>query len=472
MAGIKLCVSLQSQTGNAALVKGLRRLPFTEESRVRIPYVVHEKPLQKRLLSFIPRAGQKAGQNEKPEIIFIALERMKQKNTKVILPYKPAELYLGSSEQFVFFSWWSLTEERYIREKVRPDVIIRDKDKRIAALEIIRDELNQLIADRNERMIYHEVVKAPAKPDKKYKSLQQWAQLFETDQDNSKDSIASMREFRRKLDEFQKEHPLYSGCTPNEVNDILLKEFIKYCKETKRATKTINKYLYAVQKLFEWMKSKGYSDKEYTTKHLRVDEIKNETERFPPLTHEQKELVFNYYRNWEHNRYYYLFILHVYYTCIRPVELHRLKIEQFDFKRKTIYIPWYKSKNGLSKYVQILEPMYTALMDFEVHKLPKNFYLFGAQCQPSKEQFTGRYTSDVWMRHRERIGLPETVQMYGLKHTFNVDYIENNKDQIDWEWLRNHNRHASVQQTQEYISGLTAFFLDETKSRILNYHRK
>lgn len=25
---------------NAALVKGLRRLPFTEESRVRIPYVV------------------------------------------------------------------------------------------------------------------------------------------------------------------------------------------------------------------------------------------------------------------------------------------------------------------------------------------------------------------------------------------------------------------------------------------------
>ncbi len=28
---------------NAALVKGLRRLPFTEESRVRIPYVVRKK---------------------------------------------------------------------------------------------------------------------------------------------------------------------------------------------------------------------------------------------------------------------------------------------------------------------------------------------------------------------------------------------------------------------------------------------
>ncbi len=28
--------------GNAALVKGLRRLPFTEESRVRFPYVVQK----------------------------------------------------------------------------------------------------------------------------------------------------------------------------------------------------------------------------------------------------------------------------------------------------------------------------------------------------------------------------------------------------------------------------------------------
>ncbi len=31
------------KSGNAALVKGLRRLPFTEESRVRIPYVVQKQ---------------------------------------------------------------------------------------------------------------------------------------------------------------------------------------------------------------------------------------------------------------------------------------------------------------------------------------------------------------------------------------------------------------------------------------------
>lgn len=37
-------VSLPSKKDNAALVKGLRRLPFTEESRVRFPYVVQSPP--------------------------------------------------------------------------------------------------------------------------------------------------------------------------------------------------------------------------------------------------------------------------------------------------------------------------------------------------------------------------------------------------------------------------------------------
>jgi hypothetical protein len=67
------------------------------------------------------------------------------------------------------------------------------------------------------------------------------------------------------------------------------------------------------------------------------------------------------------------------------------------------------------------------------------------------------------------MGMPKEKQSYGLKHTFNVDYVENNKYKIDWEFLRRHNRHATVQQTQAYISTLTAYFIDETQSVILDY---
>jgi len=66
--------------------------------------------------------------------------------------------------------------------------------------------------------------------------------------------------------------------------------------------------------------------------------------------------------------------------------------------------------------------------------------------------------------------MPMEKQVYGLKHTFNIDYyVENNKYNIDWEWLRRHNRHSDIKQTQEYFRP-DCIFLDETESIILNYN--
>lgn len=50
--------------GNAALVKGLRRLPFTEESRVRFPYVVRKSLSKFERLFYFP--------------IFVVCEEIKQ----------------------------------------------------------------------------------------------------------------------------------------------------------------------------------------------------------------------------------------------------------------------------------------------------------------------------------------------------------------------------------------------------------
>jgi hypothetical protein len=112
------------------------------------------------------------------------------------------------------------------------------------------------------------------------------------------------------------------------------------------------------------------------------------------------------------------------------------------------------------------------MIEMGIDRLPGEHYLFGINFRPSKTKYReqGAQSSEVWAYYRKQISMPKEKQAYGLKHTFNVDYVENNKYNIDWEWLRRHNRHATKEQTQEYISCLTAYFLDETKAIILNYN--
>ena len=66
------CAAIFAPRTNAALVKGLRRLPFTEESRVRFPYVVHN-PLFKRVFLFPEILTGLAFQRFSPDFHFLSL---------------------------------------------------------------------------------------------------------------------------------------------------------------------------------------------------------------------------------------------------------------------------------------------------------------------------------------------------------------------------------------------------------------
>ena len=129
------------------------------------------------------------------------------------------------------------------------------------------------------------------------------------------------------------------------------------------------------------------------------------------------------------------------------------------------------AKNGLSKHVQILEPLLQALNEYGISTLPADYYLFGEQGKPGPTKIKKTsWSANLWFRDAPALGLAGTSKTpYSFKHTFNIDYIENNKKNVDWEWLRRHNRHATIAQTQEYISDLTAYFLDEGNANILDY---
>lgn len=386
----------------------------------------------------------------------------------IIPPYKKAFVYIGDDDRYVEFSYWSKNKKKYLREKVR----IKEKFIPTATKEVLLPKLcqqiNALITQRNKSGTYHEDVIGTSVLSA-HKTLHEWVQVASlNERDFSADMRSNLTALTNILTQFVETYPHYRRIIVPELNDDFFEDLIQFFKESGRAGKTINKYLLTITTLSTWLHRKKIIPASISTEHLRVKQPKNETGRFPPLTEEEKVLAFSYFR--ERDPAYYLFLLFMYYTCIRPAELQRLKVGNIDIKGRKILVPWYDSKNGLSNYVQVFDPLAQAIQDMNVLSLPSGMYLFSKKCQPGYEHDESNYTSDYWSLHRPKMGMPKSKQLYGFKHTFNIDYVERNKRKVDWEWLRRHNRHATVQQTQAYISGLTAYFLDETKNTIINYH--
>jgi integrase len=384
------------------------------------------------------------------------------------IPYKLAKVYNGDKEWFVHYSYWSLSKRKYEREKVRIDQRGLNKEDRQILLDDVARELNEELRARNRRKEYHRELTKESKKRLNASLVEVLAMAAARPVGKKDGQIAPSRKssylaLATKLEQFYVEHPAFNNTHPLDLDDRFIIAYRGYLQAEDFTGKTINKHLWTIGAIMEECGIK------MDIEAYRVKQIKNETNKYPPLTHEEKEIAFAYWK--EVNPGYYLMLLCQYYTCIRPAELHRLQVKNFNFKDHTIYVPWADSKNGLSAHVQMFEPLKEALLAAKVHKLPADTFLFGWQCQPSNEEYKGDWASKTWSKHRARMGMPIEKQPYGLKHTFNKDYVENNKKKggIDWEFLRRHNRHATVQQTQQYISELTAYHLDTKKAKILDY---
>jgi integrase len=329
-------------------------------------------------------------------------------------------------------------------------------------------ELNKEFRLRNRKLIYHPEG-VSRKAGRSLATVAELAVAASQDMSLKAEIRSCYSKLNHNLKGFEKAHPAYAGARPAAMTDGLITQFVKYLQTEGKASKTINDLVWSMGKLAKRLRAQGISVPAVDYEQHRVQHIYIETNKYIPLTHAEKERAFSYFR--EHSPEYYMFLLFVYYTCIRPAELCRLQVKQIDLSGNKIHVPWFSSKNGLSNYVQILEPLRQALQDYGIDMLDKDMYLFAGNCKPGKEMSDSKMIPKIWHKHREKLGMATGKSAYGLKHTFNIDYVENNKQQVDWEWLRRHNRHATVMQTQQYISGLTAYFIDETKHVILNYHK-
>jgi len=148
------------------------------------------------------------------------------------------------------------------------------------------------------------------------------------------------------------------------------------------------------------------------------------------------------------------------YTCFtRPLELCSLVPADIDANKEWLQIRVENSKVSHTSYRQITPAVRDLLTDFKLEKMHRQKLIFESICgnDPNPKARRKRVTL-LWNKVVIN-GLGIKKEMYGLKHTGNINYLKglDNIGDTNLIWLQRQNDHTSLATTQKYIRDLGVY---------------
>lgn len=133
----------------------------------------------------------------------------------------------------------------------------------------------------------------------------------------------------------------------------------------------------------------------------------------------------------------------VYHSAIRPIEAHLIQMKDIDIDRRRIFIPEDNAKNGHSRSATLSKQLIDRLTPIvERYKDSPRMYLFGAgNLEPNEVPIAKSYFGKLWVRMRNALGLPDTMQLYSLRDSGISDLIHSGVDPLT---VQHHADHSSL----------------------------
>jgi hypothetical protein len=120
--------------------------------------------------------------------------------------------------------------------------------------------------------------------------------------------------------------------------------------------------------------------------------------------------------------------------------------------------------------VQIVPAPAPYLENMELQTYPKEHYLFSegrplrdSRGNPSYEPGISLVQKSKFYRTWVKVvkeGLGIDKNLYALKYTDNIEYLQQNKGSIDLKWQQMQNRHSSITMTERYNRQLGVYFIE------------
>ena len=139
----------------------------------------------------------------------------------------------------------------------------------------------------------------------------------------------------------------------------------------------------------------------------------------------------------------------LYYCFIRPVEMTRLRVRDFNLQTGVIVISAENAKNRKTEPVTLPRHVIHHALDLGIFSAPLDHFIFSTKLRPGKEQIAPKIFRDHWEKLRSQLRLDRKWKFYSLKDTGISEMCHNKIATIA---VRDQARHSSLSITELYAS--------------------
>ncbi len=240
--------------------------------------------------------------------------------------------------------------------------------------------------------------------------------------------------------------------------------FVNYLKQyTKLCNTSVNHYLDTLNTLFAMLESNGLVNANPVKKVKRLKERRNHGKFF---TTEQREVLKrDMNRNAPHLV---LPAKWVYYCCLRPDELRRVRLGDLRFHHNgtawngTVTVAAGIAKDAEQRIVNIPEPFVLELLELGYNALPPSFHVVSHDGFPGPDMVGKNFFWKHFRRVLDRVAFEPGYYFYGWKHTGN---FHAHQAGITLKELQIHNGHSDIRTTDNYFGNMSAVNLIQIKTK-------
>ena len=262
--------------------------------------------------------------------------------------------------------------------------------------------------------------------------------MAETEKTHREATIRSYKSFIKVFVEWVEN--LKPGIYSSMITHAMVVRFMDYVFFERKAPNgedisayTYNSYIRHGSAFFNWMIEKCYCKENHFSKIKRK---KTQDKRRILIPEDYREKIDNYLK--EKNPGFLLVLKLIYAGLIRPKELRMLKVGDLSFADKQIRIRKEVAKNGHERVVPVSDEILISFLDLGVPKAANSDYLFGPGYLPSPTMIAEARMTKTWTSLREKLNLPQEMQMYSFRDTGMTEMIKNGIDPLSVKQLADH----------------------------------